>query len=138
MITDFFQALHNNFTITNFTFYHNDKILSNCPGGHLEEYHSKKKHLSNESWAKDILEKTSEFTRIYVFFGTKKCLRYFMGQMRETGLFSDSAIEKDPYLVVYVETNVENPSLSDQDLFLILILNCCLKICINSKHYYNL
>ena len=36
-----------------------------------------------------------------------------MGQMRETGLFSETAIEKDPYLVVYVETNVENPSLYD-------------------------
>ena len=34
-----------------------------------------------------------------------------MGQMRETGLFSDSENRIDPYMVIYVETNVETPDL---------------------------
>ena len=103
--TNFFQALNNNFTITNFTSYQNDKF--SCPNGNFEE----DKYLFNETWAKEIIEKTSQYTKIYVFFGTKYCLRSFMGQMSKTGLFSDSEMEKNPYLVVYVETNVENPDL---------------------------
>ena len=34
-----------------------------------------------------------------------------MEEMRDIGLFSDSDEAKDPYLIVYVETNVENPDL---------------------------
>lgn len=34
-----------------------------------------------------------------------------MGQMRDEGLFSNSKLPEDRYVVIYVETNVENPDL---------------------------
>ena len=99
------QALANNFTVNNYTFYKNDgQHPPKCPN------YSNKNHY-NQTWAKVALEKTSQFTRIYIFFGTKNCLRFFMGQMRDEGLFSDSKLPEDRYVVIYVETNVENPDL---------------------------
>ena len=100
------QALANNFTVNNFTFYENeDQVSGRCPN-------SVEKLAYDQAWAKDMLDKTSQFTRIYVFFGTKKCLRFFMEQMRVEGLFSDSQLAKDRYVVIHVATNLEN-----QDLF---------------------
>ena len=45
-----------------------------------------------------------------------------MGEMRDEGLFSDSKLPEDRYVVIQVETNVENPDLFDyiwdkKDLF---------------------
>ena len=34
-----------------------------------------------------------------------------MGEMRDEGLFSDSKLPEDRYVVIQVETNVENPDL---------------------------
>ena len=99
------QALANNFTVINSTFYEND----DQPNDKCPNYVNK--HEINETWAKDCLDKTSQFTRIYVFFGTENCLRFFMGEMRDEGLFSDSKLPEDRYVVIQVETNVENPDL---------------------------
>ena len=91
----------------NSTFYENDdQPNEKCPN-------YVNKHEINETWAKDCLDKTSQFTRIYVFFGTENCLRFFMGEMRDEGLFSDSKLPEDRYVVIQVETNVENPNLKE-------------------------
>ena len=36
-----------------------------------------------------------------------------MGEMRDEGLFSDSILPEDRYVVIQVETNVENPDLKE-------------------------
>ena len=100
------QALANNFTVNNFTFYENeDQVSRRCPNS-IDNLHF------DQAWAKAMLDETSQFTRIYVFFGTKECLRFFMEQMRVEGFFSDSKLAEDRYVVIHVATNLEN-----QDLF---------------------
>ena len=107
------QASESNFTVNNSSFYRNDipEFSNFGSGSNFTKVSSKFNCRVNDTWAKDILEKTSQFTRIYVFFGNRECLRIFMGQMRKVGLFSDSEITKDPYIVIYVETIIENPNL---------------------------
>ena len=100
------QALANNFTVNNFTFYENEDQVSRRCRNSIEKLNF------DQTWAKAILDKTSQFTRIYVFFGTKECLRFFMEQMRVEGFFSDSKLAEDRYVVIHVATNLEN-----QDLF---------------------
>ena len=34
-----------------------------------------------------------------------------MGEMRDEGLFSDSKLPEDRYVLIHVETNIENPDL---------------------------
>ena len=98
--------------MNNFTFYENeDQVSRRCPNS-VEKLDFDQSPY-DQAWAKDMLDETSQFTRIYVFFGTKKCLRFFMEEMRVEGFFSDSKLPEDRYVVIHVATNVEHQVLSE-------------------------
>ena len=61
--------------------------------------------ITNENITKEFFENEKYPSRIFVFLGSRECLRYFMREMGYLGYFNDPT---DRYLVIYVEKEQPN------------------------------